>query len=179
MVKIGRVHWRSSSPPSLLQQGPLEHVILILNLQYVHQLCLLGHQEWGWALLAFARHRKVITKMYYMSVLTRFLFPSAGAYCKQIMALLLSLLSQLAHARKASFLGENKVCPRQCPGRGVALNSCGLLPSPYPAAVSRYQPFWNSPSQLPCTRRCTMQLFTAQLLVFASDSFARNFLVAV
>lgn len=70
-------------------------------------------------MLAFASHRKVITKMYYMSVLTRFLFPSAGAYCKLIMALL-NLLSQLAHARKASFLGENKVCPRQCPGRGVA-----------------------------------------------------------
>lgn len=55
-----------------------------------------------------------------MTVLTCFLFPSAGAYGKLIMALLLNLLSQLAYTRRASFLGENKVCPGQCPGTGVA-----------------------------------------------------------
>lgn len=74
----------------------------------------------GLSLACFASHRKLITKIYYMIVLTCFLLPSAGAYGKLIIALLLNILRQLAHARKASFLGENKVCPRQCPGRGVA-----------------------------------------------------------
>lgn len=57
----------------------------------------------GLSLGAFASHRKVITTIYYLSVLTCFLFPSAGVYGKLIMALL-NLLSQLAHARRASWV---------------------------------------------------------------------------
>lgn len=54
-----------------------------------------------------------------MTVLTCLLFPTAGACVKQVMAHLLNLPGQLAYVRRASFLGETKVCPGGCPGRGA------------------------------------------------------------
>lgn len=65
----------------------------------------------GLSLACFASHRKVITKIYYMTVLTCFLFPSAGAYGKLIIALLLNILRQLAHARKALFWVKTRSAP--------------------------------------------------------------------
>lgn len=102
--------------------------------------------------------------------------PSAGAYGKQVMALL-NLLSQPAHVRRASVPGERKVCPGGCPGRDVGWipGASHLLMDPTP--LNWHHPLHFS-SPMPSEALHNVIIHCTKILLLASDSFAGNFLVA-
>ena len=84
--------------PDMLAREISWTVTGILSLQYLHQLCLEGRLVGGVELCFCESGEGDYSKM---TVLTCLLFPSAGAYGKQVMALLLNLPGQLAHVRRA------------------------------------------------------------------------------